>query len=95
MRTPKVHISRPDELSDSVTLKFNERSIKLLQSKPFNTEINSSGILITFPRVDHRKANIVTDKNRECSMLIVDDFEEDWYELTKVGDDYQINISLD
>lgn len=89
----KVEVIRPDDMSNEVLLRFNKAAVKEIQSRKFNTEVTANGILITFPLIDDPKAMKITDKSRECTMDIEEDFVDEWYNMYKISEDeYLIDV---
>lgn len=82
--------------SDQVSVHFNASSIAVLQSRKFNIEETTEGLLITFPKIDDSGARKVSSHSRDIEMIVMEDFENGWYEVEKLqNDDFLIAVDFE
>lgn len=92
---PQVNITRPDNDSDKVILRFNESAYQVVRNVPLVLEETDQGVLLTVPVVDNSKAIRITFKKRVTPFSLIEDFEDDtWFPISEVGEgEFLINMA--
>ena len=84
---PQVNITRPDENSDDVILRFNESGYNLTRNLPLVFEETDRGVLLTVPVVDNTSSIRITFKKRVIPLSLIEDFVNDtWFPISKIGE---------
>lgn len=92
---PQVNITRPDNDSDVVVLRFNESAYQVVRNVPLVFEETDQGVLLTVPQVDNTKAKRITFKKRVIPFSLIADFEDDtWFPISKI-EEGQFLIKMD